>query len=116
MFNTRGWRFAVLAAALGAWLLADRAAAQKDSFPFVILGDRTGEAQPGVYERVWRAAAAENPAFAVSVGDSIEGLNDATAEGRVAAAGANTDALSSDPAVSGSWKSRHLVGAIAGGV
>src|SRR5450755_3909274 len=80
MHSTRGWRFAVLAAVLGAWLLADRAAAQKDSFPFVILGDRTGEAQPGVYERVWRAAAAENPAFVVSVGDSIEGLNDATAE------------------------------------
>ena len=80
MRNTRSWRFAVLSAALGAWFLADRAAAQKDSFPFVILGDRTGEAQPGVYERVWRQAAAENPAFVVSVGDSIEGLNDATAD------------------------------------
>jgi len=54
MRSTRSSRFAVLSAALGAWLLADRAAAQKDSFPFVILGDRTGEAQPGVYERVWR--------------------------------------------------------------
>ena len=80
MRSTRGWRFASLAVALAAWLLAGHALAQKDSFPFVILGDRTGEAQPGVYERVWRAAAAENPAFAVSVGDSIEGLNDATAE------------------------------------
>ena len=80
MRNTRSWRFAVLAAALGAWFLADRAAAQKDSFPFVILGDRTGEEQPGVYERVWRQAAAESPAFVVSVGDSIEGLNDTTAE------------------------------------
>ncbi len=80
MRSTRSWRFAVLSAALGAWFLADRAAAQNDSFPFVILGDRTGEAQPGIYERVWREAAAENPAFVVSVGDSIEGLNDATAE------------------------------------
>jgi len=80
MRKTRGWRFAVLSAALGAWFLADRAAAQKDSFHFVILGDRTGEAQPGIYERVWREAAAEDPAFVVSVGDSIEGLNDATAE------------------------------------
>ena len=80
MLSARGWRFAVLAAALGLWFLADRAAAQKESFSFVILGDRTGEAQFGVYERVWRAAAAENPAFVVSVGDSIEGLNDATAE------------------------------------
>lgn len=75
-----GWRFAVLAAALGTWLLAQHALAQNDSFPFVILGDRTGEAQPGVYERVWRAAAAEHPAFVVSVGDSIEGGNDATAD------------------------------------
>src|SRR5690242_7902200 len=49
-------------------------------FPFVILGDRTGEAVPGVYEQVWREAAAENPAFVVSVGDTIQGLNDATAE------------------------------------
>ncbi|MDP8990776.1 MAG: metallophosphoesterase [Acidobacteriota bacterium] len=70
----------MLAAAVGLWLFANRAAAQKDAFPFVILGDRTGEAQPGVYERVWRAAAAETPAFVVSVGDSIEGLNDAAAE------------------------------------
>src|ERR1700684_3275653 len=80
MFSTRASRFAALLAALALWFLADRAAAQKDSFSFVILGDRTGEAQPGVYERVWRAAAAENPAFAVSVGDSIEGVNDATAD------------------------------------
>jgi Icc protein len=80
MRSTRGRGFAVLAAVVGIWLLADRAAAQKDSFPFVILGDRTGEAQAGVYERVWRSAAAENPAFIISVGDSIEGLNDTTAE------------------------------------
>jgi predicted phosphodiesterase len=51
-----------------------------DSFRFVILGDRTGEARPGVYEQVWREAAAENPAFVLSVGDTIQGLNDATAE------------------------------------
>jgi Icc protein len=49
------------------------------SFRFAILGDRTGEAVPGVYERIWQAAAAEHPAFVVSVGDTIEGLNDATA-------------------------------------
>jgi Icc protein len=51
-----------------------------DSFRFVILGDRTGEARPGVYEQVWREAAAEDPAFVVSVGDTIPGLNDTTAE------------------------------------
>ena len=51
-----------------------------DSFRFVILGDRTGEARPGVYEQVWREVAEEDPAFVLSVGDTIQGLNDATAE------------------------------------
>jgi Icc protein len=50
-----------------------------ESFKFVILGDRTGEAQAGVYERVWHDAAAEKPAFVVSVGDTIQGYRDATA-------------------------------------
>ena len=76
----RYWRFAYLASALGMWLLGNRAAAQKDSFQFVVLGDRTGDARPGVYEQVWQEAAAENPAFVVSVGDSIEGYADARAE------------------------------------
>ena len=58
-------------------LVATPAAAQ--TFHFVILGDRTGEAQPGVYEEVWKEAAAEAPAFIVTAGDTIEGLNDATA-------------------------------------
>ncbi len=46
---------------------------------FVILGDRTGETVPGVYEQIWREAAAENPAFAVTTGDTIQGTEDATA-------------------------------------
>jgi len=75
-----GWRFAVLPLALLVWLLDSRAADENASFQFVILGDRTGETQPGVYERVWQEAAAEDPAFVLSVGDSIQGLNDATAE------------------------------------
>src|ERR1039458_8607085 len=50
------------------------------SFRFAILGDRTGEAQPGVYEQVCKEVAAESPAFVVSVGDTIEGMNDASAE------------------------------------
>jgi Icc protein len=49
-------------------------------FHFVILGDRTGETQPGIYEQVWKNAAAENPAFVVTVGDTIQGLDDKTAE------------------------------------
>ena len=46
----------------------------------MLLGDRTGETSPGVYEQVWQEAAAENPAFIINVGDTIEGLNDATAQ------------------------------------
>ena len=51
-----------------------------EPFRFAVLGDRTGLAQPGVFEEVLRESAAENPAFWLSVGDLIEGLNDATAE------------------------------------
>jgi hypothetical protein len=47
---------------------------------FVLLGDRTGEAQTGVYERVWRELSGAQPAFVLSVGDTIQGLNDSTAE------------------------------------
>jgi 3',5'-cyclic-AMP phosphodiesterase len=61
-------------------LLLAAAAQGPDSFRFVVLGDRTGEAVPGVYERVLKEAAAERPAFAVSVGDTIQGLDDDTAE------------------------------------
>lgn len=85
MPRARGnWRFAVLLLVLCIWLLgsqaAQRAFNRSASFQFVILGDRTGEALPGVYERAWQEAAAGNPAFVISVGDSIQGLNDATAE------------------------------------
>jgi Icc protein len=55
------------------WSPADTA------FRFDILGDRTGAAQPGVFERVLLEAAADRPDFLLSVGDSIEGENDATA-------------------------------------
>ncbi len=60
-----------------AWFLPSLAAA--DDFRFVLLGDRTGEAQPGIYEQVWKNLASEKPAFVVSPGDTIQGLNDATA-------------------------------------
>jgi predicted phosphodiesterase len=52
------------------------APAQDSNFHFALLGDRTGEAQPGVYEEAWREAAAENPAFVLTVGDSIQGGDD----------------------------------------
>src|SRR4051812_18327770 len=47
---------------------------------FVILGDRTGETVAGVYEAVWKEIAAVRPAFVVGVGDSIQGLDDGSAE------------------------------------
>jgi Icc protein len=49
------------------------------SFDFAILGDRTGNAVPGVYEQVTREVAGRHPAFIINVGDSIEGLHDDTA-------------------------------------
>lgn len=52
----------------------------QDSFRFAILGDRTGEAQPGIYEQVWKEVAAENPALVIGVGDTIQGMDDASAE------------------------------------
>ena len=61
-------------------LLFPLAACAADPFRFVMIGDRTGSAQPGVYERAWQEAAAEKPAFIVSAGDTVEGLNDATAD------------------------------------
>jgi len=69
--------FAGLLLALQVWI---RGAAAPDSLRFAILGDRTGEAQRGVYEQVWKEVAAESPAFVVSVGDTIQGMNDAAAE------------------------------------
>jgi predicted phosphodiesterase len=72
----RLWPLAILAVlALG---LAQNNAPPE--FRFILLGDRTGEAQPGVWEQVWKSAAAEKPAFLVGAGDTIQGLNDATAE------------------------------------
>lgn len=47
-------------------------------FQFVILGDRTGGAVPGVYEQAWREAARDHPAFVITVGDTIEGGSDLT--------------------------------------
>ncbi len=49
------------------------------SFRFAIVGDRTGRAQPGIYEETWREVAASHPDFVITVGDAIEGLNSRTA-------------------------------------
>jgi len=55
------------------------AASQGNDFRFAILGDRTGDAVPGVYERVWSELDASHPDFVINVGDTIQGGNDATA-------------------------------------
>ncbi len=75
----RRWLLLAIAAAAG---VAGFAPAQTESFRFTLLGDRTGEVQPGVYEQIWRDMAAEKPAFVVGVGDSIQGQDDASAEGQ----------------------------------
>ena len=68
------------AAAFGVLGALGTAASPPGDFHFVLLGDRTGEAQPGIFETVWRELAASGPAFVLSVGDTIQGLNDKTAE------------------------------------
>jgi 3',5'-cyclic AMP phosphodiesterase CpdA len=72
-----GLRF--VAAAVAAMALLGAAASSRNDFRFSILGDRTGDAQPGVYERVWRELDALHPDFVINVGDTIQGGNDATA-------------------------------------
>src|SRR6516165_11261404 len=67
-------------AALGLLLFRSTAAPQPESLRVAILGDRTGDVQPDVYEQVWKEVAAEGPAFVVTVGDTIEGMHDATAQ------------------------------------
>ena len=69
-----------LAACVVFCLWAALAAPAGGRFAFAILGDRTGSVEPGVYEQVWREAAAEDPAFVITTGDSIEGQHDDTAE------------------------------------
>ena len=49
------------------------------SVDFAILGDRTGNAVPGVYEQIAQEIASHHPDFIINVGDTIEGMNDGTA-------------------------------------
>jgi predicted phosphodiesterase len=60
--------------------LAIAGAQDSGRFRFVILGDRTGEAEPGVFERALQEATRDNPAFLIGVGDTIQGLHDETTE------------------------------------
>ncbi|HEY3938977.1 MAG TPA: metallophosphoesterase [Bryobacteraceae bacterium] len=72
-------RLALSAALL---LLAGGALAAYSSAPaefrFAILGDRTGEAVPGVYAEAWRETNLDHPDFVVTVGDTIQGGDDLT--------------------------------------
>ena len=56
------------------------AAPAPDTFHFVILGDRTGETERDVYQQVWAEATSASPAFVVTTGDTIQGLDDAAAD------------------------------------
>jgi 3',5'-cyclic-AMP phosphodiesterase len=62
------------------FLVRSAATPPLESFRFVIFGDRTGEARPGVFEQVWQEAALEDPALVVTAGDTIEGMHEATAQ------------------------------------
>jgi hypothetical protein len=74
--RTKSW---FLFALIPATIFALRAAkAGSDDFRFEIIGDRTGEVVPGVYEEVWRETNADRPDFVIKVGDTIQGLNEAT--------------------------------------
>jgi predicted phosphodiesterase len=65
---------------LAAALVFAAYAAGPSEFRFVILGDRTGEAVPGVYQEVWHEIDLDHPDFVVSVGDTIQGLDDKTVD------------------------------------
>jgi 3',5'-cyclic-AMP phosphodiesterase len=72
-------RNSALGAAAALALLAGFSQAQNRkpaSFHFVLIGDRTGETEPGVYERVFKEATALNPAFLLTAGDTIQGMRD----------------------------------------
>src|SRR5271165_5969352 len=77
--NRRG--FALTVVVLAAFLLVASALLvavppPPGAFHFVIMGDRTGEARRGIYEQIWAEAAGTEPAFVVTTGDTIQGLDD----------------------------------------
>jgi hypothetical protein len=47
-----------------------------DEFSFVLLADRTGMARPGVFERAIEVTNLLRPAFAIQLGDTVEGYSD----------------------------------------
>lgn len=55
------------------------AGATPNDFSFALIGDRTGSAQPQIYSRVFREVILADPAFAITIGDAIEGVDDSKA-------------------------------------
>src|ERR1700728_1363394 len=76
-----GWLVgSVVAAGLVATGALAAYTAPDNQFRFAIIGDRTGEAVPGVWEEVWRETNADHPDFVITVGDTIQGGDDATVD------------------------------------
>src|SRR5882724_3853319 len=65
---------------LSACLAVASVALAQSPMRIAILGDRTGETQGNVYADIWKEVKAERPDFVLSIGDTIQGLNDGTAE------------------------------------
>lgn len=55
------------------------AVADRQPVRFAVLGDRTGEAQPGIYEGIVAEIIAQQPDFVMNVGDMIEDIPDDSA-------------------------------------
>jgi predicted phosphodiesterase len=53
----------------------------RNDFHFSLIGDRTGDAQPQIFGRVWREVDLLRPDFIVTVGDTIQGGKEDRAEG-----------------------------------
>ncbi len=55
--------------------LADEGRGRTHSVRFAIIGDRTGETQPGIYEQIVTEIERLKPDFVITVGDMIEGYS-----------------------------------------
>lgn len=77
----RRWLAATAVVLLFAGVFAARAVTEpKNDFRFSIVGDRTGDAQPEIFGRIWREIDMLHPDFVINVGDTIEGGKDDLAE------------------------------------
>ncbi|HSW50374.1 MAG TPA: metallophosphoesterase [Bryobacteraceae bacterium] len=67
--------WSALLPALACW-----AAGPANDFQFAIVGDRTGGPRREIYAQVWEEVDRFRPDFVINVGDTIQGVEDATAE------------------------------------